>query len=175
MVWEQKRLADICEIKLGKTPSRSNKSFWDEEKSGNNIWVSIADLTKLNTRFIENSKEYISDKGASLFKPVKAGTLIMSFKLSIGKLAYTNCDLYTNEAIVALPIKNKNQINSDFLYYYLHGYDWNKETKNDVKLKGRTLNKAKLNEIKIPVPPLPEQKRIVAKLDKAFAEILLKH
>ena len=47
MVWEQKRLADICEIKLGKTPSRSDKSFWDEEKSGNNIWVSIADLTKL--------------------------------------------------------------------------------------------------------------------------------
>ena len=171
MVWELKRLADICEIKLGKTPSRSDKSFWDEEKSGNNIWVSIADLTKLNNRFIDNSKEYISDKGASLFMPVKAGTLLMSFKLSIGKLAYAHCDLYTNEAIVALPIKNKNQINSDFLYYYLLGYDWDRETKNDVKLKGRTLNKAKLNEIKIPIPPLPEQKRIVAKLDKSFAEI----
>jgi type I restriction enzyme S subunit len=169
--WKLERLADLCEIKLGKTPSRSDKSYWDDEKVGSNIWVSIADLTKLNSRFIADSKEYISDKGASLFKPVKAGTLLMSFKLSIGKLAYANCDLYTNEAIVALPIKDKNKINSDFLFYFLQFYDWDKETENDVKLKGKTLNKAKLNEIKVPLPPLPIQQKIVAKLDAIFAEI----
>ena len=119
MSWKLARLADICEIKLGKTPSRSDKSYWDDEKIGSNIWVSIADLTKLNSRFIADSKEYITDKGASLFKPVKAGTLLMSFKLSIGKVAYANCDLYTNEAIVALPIKDGNQINSDFIFYFV--------------------------------------------------------
>jgi type I restriction enzyme S subunit len=169
--WGYKRLSDICEIKLGKTPSRSDKSYWDDEKSGSNIWVSIADLSKLSTRFITDSKEYISDKGASLFKPVKAGTLLMSFKLSIGKLAYANCDLYTNEAIVALPIKDPKQIDSDFLYYFLMFYDWDKETENDEKLKGKTLNKAKLNEIQIPLPSLPTQQKIVAKLDAIFAEI----
>jgi type I restriction enzyme, S subunit len=169
--WVLKRLADICEIKLGKTPSRSDKSYWDEKKYGLNIWVSIADLTKLNSRSISDSKEYITDKGASLFKPVKAGTLMMSFKLSIGKLAYANCDLYTNEAIVALPIKDKKQLNSDFLYYFLQYYDWDRETENDIKLKGKTLNKAKLNEIKIPLPPLPIQQKIVARLDAIFAEI----
>ena len=171
MSWKLARLADICEIKLGKTPSRSDKSYWDDEKLGSNVWVSIADLTKLNSRFIADSKEYITDKGASLFKPVKAGTLLMSFKLSIGKVAYANCDLYTNEAIVALPIKDRNQINSDFLFYFLKFYDWDKETENDVKLKGKTLNKAKLNEIKVPLPPLPTQEKIVAKLDELFIEI----
>ena len=171
MNWKLARLADICEIKLGKTPSRSDKSYWDDEKVGSNIWVSIADLTKLNSRLIADSKEYITDKGASLFKPVKVGTLLMSFKLSIGKLAYANCDLYTNEAIVALPIKDKNKINSDFLFYFLQFYDWDKETENDVKLKGKTLNKAKLNEIKVPIPPLATQQKIVAKLDAIFAEI----
>ena len=171
MSWKLARLADICEIKLGKTPSRSDKSYWDDEKLGSNIWVSIADLTKLNSRFIADSKEYITDKGASLFNPVKAGTLLMSFKLSIGKVAYANCDLYTNEAIVALPIKDGNQINSDFLFYFLKFYDWDKETENDVKLKGKTLNKAKLNEIKVPLPPLSIQQKIVAKLDAIFAEI----
>jgi len=169
--WKIARLAEICDIKLGKTPSRSDKSYWDDEKLGSNIWVSIADLTKLNSRFIEDSKEYITDKGASLFKPVKAGTLLMSFKLSIGKLAYANCDLYTNEAIVALPIKDKNKIDSDFLFYFLQFYDWDKETENDVKLKGKTLNKAKLNEIAVPLPPLSIQKKIVTKLDAIFAEI----
>lgn len=171
MSWKFVKLADICEIKLGKTPSRSDKSYWDDDKSGSNIWVSIADLTKLNTRFISDSKEYITDKGAALFHPVKAGTLLMSFKLSIGKLAYANCDLYTNEAIVALPIKDKNIIDSDFLYYFLQFYDWDKETENDVKLKGKTLNKAKLKEIELPLPPLSTQHKIVAKLDAIFAEI----
>lgn len=171
MSWGSKKLADICEIKLGKTPSRSEKSYWDDEKKGSNVWVSIADLTKLNSRFISDSKEYITNKGAALIQPVKAGTLLMSFKLSIGKLAYANCDLFTNEAIVALPIKDKNLIDSDFLYYFLQYYDWDKETENDVKLKGKTLNKAKLSEIKIPLPPLATQQKIVAKLDAIIAEI----
>jgi restriction endonuclease S subunit len=169
--WEVKRLADICDIRIGKTPSRNEKSYWDVEKVGSNIWVSIADLTKSNARFIRNSKEYISDKGAALFKPVKAGTLLMSFKLSIGKLAYADCDLYTNEAIAALPIKDRNQILPDFLYYYLQFYDWDKETENDVKLKGKTLNKAKLKEIRVPVPSFAIQQKIVAKLDAIFAEL----
>lgn len=171
MSWKIKRLADICDIKLGKTPSRSDKSYWDDNKLGSNIWVSIADLSRLNTRFISDSKEYITDKGASLFNPVKAGTLLMSFKLSIGKLAYANCDLYTNEAIVALPIKNNKEINSDFLYYYLQHYDWEKETENDIKLKGKTLNKSKLSEIKIPVPSMELQTKIVEKLDSIFLEL----
>jgi type I restriction enzyme S subunit len=169
--WKIMKLADICEIKLGKTPSRSEKSYWDSDKKSSNIWVSIADLTKLNSRFIADSKEYITDKGATLFNPVKAGTLLMSFKLSIGKLAYANCDLYTNEAIVALPIKDKKLVDSDFLFYYLQSYDWDKETENDVKLKGKTLNKAKLKEIKVPLPLLATQQKIVAKLDAIFAEI----
>ncbi len=171
MSWKMIKLAEVCEIKLGKTPSRSDKSYWDDEKSGSNIWVSIADLTKLNTRLISDSKEYITDKGAALFQPVKAGTLLMSFKLSIGKLAYANCDLYTNEAIVALPIKDKSILDSDFLYYFLQFYDWDKETENDVKLKGKTLNKAKLKEIKLPLPPLSTQQKIVSKLDAIFSEI----
>jgi restriction endonuclease S subunit len=166
-----KTLGDVCEIKLGKTPSRNNKSYWDEEKTGSNKWVSIADLTKLKTRFISDTKEYISDAGAKQFKPVKRGTLLMSFKLSIGKLAYADCDLYTNEAIVALPIKNNDILNIEFLYYYLQFYDWDKETENDIKLKGKTLNKAKLKNIRIPIPPLELQKKIVKKLDAIFAEV----
>ena len=171
MNWIEKNLGELCDIKLGKTPSRNNKSYWDESKSTSNIWVSIADLSKLTGRYIADSKEYISDKGAELFKPVNSGTLLMSFKLSIGKLAFTDCDLYTNEAIVALPIKNPKEISNNYLYYYLQFYDWDKETENDVKLKGKTLNKAKLNLIKVPLPSLEMQEKIVKKLDVIFSEI----
>ena len=85
-MWKISKLSDICDISIGKTPSRSNPKFWDPNKNSKNIWLSIADLTAVNGRIISDSKEYISDKGAMLFKEVPKDTLIMSFKLTIGKL-----------------------------------------------------------------------------------------
>jgi type I restriction enzyme S subunit len=85
MSWEYKDLIDVCEINLGKTPSRSNKKLWDINKIGNNKWASIADLTKVKGRYLSDTKEYISDEGAKLFNYVKPNTKLMSFKLSIGK------------------------------------------------------------------------------------------
>ena len=169
MSWLTKELSEVCEIKLGKTPSRSDKSFWDVEKKGSNKWASIADLSKVKGKNIFDTKEYISEKGAKLFNHVEANTILMSFKLSIGKLAITTEKIYTNEAIVALPIKDK--ITQDFLYYYLQSYDWDKESENDIKVKGKTLNKEKLKKIKVPVPPIATQQKIVAKLDAIIAEI----
>lgn len=171
MNWEWKNLSDVCYIAMGKTPSRSNKKYWDEQKNSSNVWLSIADLTNAKTKYISDSKEYVTDLGASLFKPVAKGTLLMSFKLSIGKLAFAGTELRTNEAIVALPIKNEGQLSKNYLYYYLSYYDWDKEAGNDVKVKGKTLNKEKLKNIKIPLPSLATQQKIVDKLDAIFAEI----
>jgi type I restriction enzyme S subunit len=169
--WIYKKLSEICELNIGKTPSRSDKSYWVNDGNGGEVWLSIADITKCKSLEIFDSKEKITNKGASLFKKVKTGTLMMSFKLSIGKLAIAGRDLYTNEAIVALPIKNKNEVDIKFLYYFLSFYDWDKESENDVKVKGKTLNKAKLKEILVPIPSLATQQMIVAKLDAIFAEI----
>ncbi len=171
MSWNFKKLAEVCELNIGKTPSRSDKSYWVNDTHEGEVWLSIADLTKCSGLEIFDSKEKITSKGASLFRSVNAGTLMMSFKLSIGKLAIAGRNLYTNEAIVALPIKNKNELNIKFLFYFLSFYDWDKESENDVKVKGKTLNKAKLKEILVPIPSLATQQKIVSKLDTIFAEI----
>ncbi|MFL2716179.1 MAG: restriction endonuclease subunit S [Gammaproteobacteria bacterium] len=165
------KLDDIATLSLGKTPSRSNPKFWDKEKNSKNIWLSIADLSASNHLYIEDSKEYLSDEGAKLFKEVPEKTLIMSFKLSIGKLAITKCALRTNEAIIAMPIKDEKLISKEYLYYFLSSLNWDVLAGKDIKVKGKTLNKAKLKELPISFPPLSEQERIVAKLDAAFAEI----
>ena len=94
--------------------------------------------------------------------------MLASFKLTLGRLAFAGIDLRTNEAIAALEIKNNKEVNKEYLYYYLTFFDWHAETKGDVKVKGKTLNKAKLKEINVFVPPLPEQKRIVKILDEIF-------
>lgn len=171
MTWKTVKLGDICDISIGKTPPRGEKRYWDKEKQKDNVWLSIADLSSINGRYISDSKEYVSDEGASLFKPVPSDTLVMSFKLSIGKLALTQRELRTNEAIAALPIKDESVASKEFLYHCLSSIDWNKIAGNDEKVKGKTLNKKKLNALDVILPPLAEQKSIVAKLDNTFDEI----
>lgn len=170
-MWQTLKLSDIVDISIGKTPPRGDKRYWDREKDTKNIWLSIADMNSATDGFVSDSKEYVSNAGAALFKPVPAGTLIMSFKLSIGKLAFTACELRTNEAIAALEIKNENQITKEYLKHFLSSRNWDKIAGDDAKVKGKTLNKAKLKELEVVVPPLAEQHRIVAKLDAAFDEI----
>jgi len=171
MGWAIVKLGSICRIELGKTPSRSNKKFWDETKASNNVWLSIADLPLSLKPIMLDSKEYISNEGAKLCKVVPKNTLIVSFKLSLGRLAITGRDLYTNEAIAALYIQADAQIEQEYLYWYLSFFDWDDAAGSDIKVKGKTLNKAKLKEIDVPVPSISEQKRIVAILDQAFAHI----
>ena len=59
--WKLMKLEDVCVIEIGKTPLRSNKSFWDINKNTNNIWLSIADLKNTSNHYVFDSKEYISD------------------------------------------------------------------------------------------------------------------
>ncbi|MBK1973062.1 restriction endonuclease subunit S [Campylobacter sp. TTU-622] len=161
--WEVKKLGDIAEIQIGKTPSRNNIDFFQ----GENIWLSIRDL---KSKFVSFSSEKISNEAISKtnMKIVPKGTLLMSFKLTLGKTAFADCDLYTNEAIAAIFTKDKN-INKYFLDYALNFTDLEKYVDNAVK--GKTLNKQKLKQIEISVPPLKEQERIVGILDESFTNI----
>jgi type I restriction enzyme S subunit len=169
--WQTKNLGDLCEIELGKTPSRANASFWDEKRETSNVWLSIADLLKAEDNIVVDSKEYVSDKGAAICKLVPKGTLLVSFKLTLGRLAFAGRNLFTNEAIAALTIFNERDITKEFLFYCLTFFDWVKAAENDVKLKGMTLNKAKLRVMPVSFPPLAEQQRIVGLLDEAFEGI----
>ena len=166
--WQTKNLGDLCEIELGKTPARANSAYWDEKRETGNVWLSIADLLEAKDKIVVDSKEYVSDKGAAICKLVPKGTLLVSFKLTLGRLAFAGHDVFTNEAIAALTIVNERELSKDFLFYCLCFFDWVKAAENDVKLKGMTLNKAKLKVMPVSFPPLAEQQRIVGLLDEAF-------
>ena len=88
------KLGDLFTLQMGKTPSRTNSDYWD---NGNNPWVSIADLSSYN-KYVGETKETISDLAVleSGIKEVPGKTVIMSFKLSIGKVAITKAPVYTN-------------------------------------------------------------------------------
>lgn len=163
MKWEMVKLEEICDINMGKTPSRNNPEYWN----GNIPWISISDLK--GDYYISSTKEGITDLGVkeSGIKPVEPNTLLYSFKLSIGKVAITSKKMYTNEAIVALPIKNTNEVLLSYLYWAIQMVDLSGI--GDKAVKGITLNKEKLKSLQIPLPPLVTQKRIAAILDAADA------
>lgn len=164
--WEYKTFKDQFSINMGKTPPRGDSSSWDKSKITTNKWVSIADISLNEGKIIFDTKEYISDKAAKKIKKVKAGSLLMSFKLTIGKMAFAGDDLFTNEAIIAIPQNEDYDLH--FLYYYLLQYDWRTLTEGNEKVKGATLNKQSIGKIQLPIISMDEQRRIVSYLDSSF-------
>ena len=137
---------------MGRTPARLVGSYWGSGRK----WLSIADL---KGKVIVESKEEITDAGAEGMEPIPEGTLLMSFKLTIGRLAFAGCELYTNEAICAL---RSPQVDSELLYYALSRVDFSLFGKQAVK--GYTLNKESLHNVEVPLPPEPEEQRAIAQV-----------
>ena len=156
------KLGDVFNLQMGKTPSRNKSSYWN---NGEYNWVSISDLSNYQ-KYVESTKEKISLLAVqeSGIKSVPANTVIMSFKLSLGKTAITQESIYTNEAIMAFIPTGKYDVLPDYFYYLFSAKDWSKGTNRAVM--GTTLNKALLSEIDVPIPPIDEQRRIAAVLDK---------
>jgi len=152
----------ICDVIIGATPARKVSAYW----GGDNPWVKIGEL---DGGVIRDTAERISDEGVarSPSKLIPAGTLLFSFKLSIGKTAVTGVDLYTNEAIAALPVKDERVVMRDFLHYYLKSHSHIQGA--EVAAKGALLNSHKVAQISVPLPSPSEQRRIVEILDQADA------
>lgn len=160
--WDMVKLSDMFTLQMGKTPSRNKPDYWN----GSHKWVSIADIGKA-TKYISDTKECITDKAVSEIgiKSTPKDTVIMSFKLSIGKTAITAEDVYTNEAIMSFIDNGKYEFDLEYIYHLFSGKDWNEGTNKAVM--GITLNKATLSQIKIPLPPLKVQHKMAENLDKA--------
>ena len=150
--WEKYLLGDISLIGKGFTPSTSNPSFWD----GDLKWLSIADMNQ--GKYINQTTKKITSDGSKNKEPVKKGTLLMSFKLSIGKLGILTEDMYTNEAICNFKWKNKD-VMTEYMYYYLSSINILKY--GSQAAKGITLNNETLSTIPVLLPSLEEQKKII--------------
>ena len=164
------KLKDAFNLQMGKTPSRADLSLW----GGNNKWISIADIGSAK-KHISSTKECITDEGVSRsgIKVVPEGTVIMSFKLSIGKTAIVSEDMYTNEAIMAFIDNGTYCIDPNYLYHLCCGTDWTQGGNKAVM--GLTLNKATLSEMEIELPTIEEQREIASILDQLDAIIEKRH
>ncbi len=161
------KLKDIFDLQMGKTPSRSNLEYWN---TTDYKWISIADLTK-TSKYIFETKEYLSKSAIkdSGIKVIPANTVVMSFKLSIGKTAITKDDMYSNEAIMAFKDKHVINILPEYIFYLFKYKNW--EEGSNKAVMGKTLNKATLSEIEVEICSIEKQRQIVSILDKIMSSV----
>ena len=166
--WEWIRFKDLVDYSMGKTPPRKETEYWS---NGTLPWVSIADLVADGT--VTETKECVNDYAAEhTFKSKisKAGTLLMSFKLTVGKVSILGIDAFHNEAIISIyPFVDPDRITTMFLFALLPLLSQSGDTKSAIK--GNTLNSDSLDALLIPLPPIQEQKRIFAKLQELTAPL----
>ena len=159
--WKKVKLGDIFNLQMGKTPLRENKLYWNK---GEYNWISISDMN-FSEKYVSFTKEKITNLAVkeSGIKIIPKNTVIMSFKLSIGKVKIVNDDIYSNEAIMAFIPKENIPIDKNFLYYSLKSVKWNEGINKAVK--GLTLNKALISQKEIFLPNLAIQQEIASNLD----------
>ena len=155
------KLGEVCEIKIGKTPNRSQTLYW----GGDYPWLSISDMKE---KVLCTTKEKITQEAVQKEKMqiVSKGTVVMSFKLSIGKVGILAENMYTNEAIANFVVKNNKNLLNEYLYYALQGMNFDSLT--DRAVMGKTLNKAKLNNLSIVYNDPFMQQQIVLRLDGVY-------
>ena len=146
---------------MGKTPPRGEKSFWSNDYN----WVSISDM--IDGKEINETKEMVSQKAyVNIFNNdiSPKGTLLMSFKLTIGKVSILDIDSFHNEAIISIyPYFDNNYILRDYLFKILPLISNYGNTKNAIK--GKTLNSKSINELIIPITNFNELSKIIKKID----------
>lgn len=120
--WRVCRADEVFEINIGKTPSRK-ESEWFTESKEDNVWVSIADMGSCGV-FISDSSEYLTDEAIKRFNVlmVEKDSVLLSFKLTVGRVAIADTRLTTNEAIARFLLPQSYY--REFLYLYLKQYEY---------------------------------------------------
>jgi type I restriction enzyme, S subunit len=155
-------LAEVCEIRSGGTPSRSNKSNF----GGAIPWAKIGDLERAET--VIQTEERISESGLKAIRGrmFPKGTLLFAIYGSMGKMAFAGTDLATNQAILGIQPRQADRIDLRYLYFYL-GHRLLEIQNAGRGVTQKNLSATYLRELKVPLPQIEEQRRLSTILDKA--------
>jgi type I restriction enzyme S subunit len=152
----RRRLDSFSTFSMGFTPDTLNKDFWE----GDNEWLSIAGISKQG-KYITGGNKRISDSAINEKRsPFEVGTLIMSFKLSIGKMGILTKKVFTNEAICGFLWNEDVEVSTEYMYYALSSV--NITSFGSRAVKGVTLNSENIGSIVVPMRPFPEQEKIAS-------------
>ena len=154
-------LGELCDVSIGRTPPR-NEFKWFNQDAQSFKWVSIRDMGNCD-KYLYKTSETITVEGQREFNIpiVPCNTVILSFKLTIGRVAITGSEnMLTNEAIAQLPIKNERVLNKEYLYYYLKNFNY--DTLGNTSSIATAVNSKTIKKLPVVVPPYEKQLEIVS-------------
>ena len=161
--WQRRTIGAVCEVVNGGTPKTGVPEYWD----GPHQWLTPAEMGKRATPYVAQTERTITDGGLqnSSARMLPALSVILSSRAPIGHLIINTVPMATNQGCKGLV--PRDGLDCKYLYYYLVSIvPLLNELGTGATFK--ELSGGKLKEVPIPVPPLPEQHRIVAILDEAF-------
>ena len=122
--WKDLQAQDVFNITIGRTPSRKVFEFFSTERENNCSWISISDMK--NGMFIKDTSEYLTPEAlkACNMPMVKANTVLLSFKLTVGKVAISLEETSTNEAIAHF--NTDDHTLKEYTYLYLKCFNYSK-------------------------------------------------
>lgn len=159
------KLGDICEIVSGSTPKTSIPEYWDGDKK----WITPAEINE-ESYILTDSARKLTELGVKKtgLSPFPEGTVILSSRAPIGKVAIAGCEMYCNQGFKNLICSEK--INNRYLYWFLKG---NTEFLNSLG-RGATfkeVSKQIVSNIEINVPSIAQQEQAAIQLETANAII----
>lgn len=161
------RTDEYFDISIGKTPPRKEKE-WFSENASDCVWISISDMGSCGT-FINNSSEFLTQEAVEKFnvKVVPNNTVILSFKLTVGRIAITVGETTTNEAIAHFVTRKENIV--EYLYCYLKSFDF--ESLGSTSSIGIAVNSKTIKAMDFVIPEEDELVRFYDIVNPMFCNI----
>jgi len=166
--WKEKSLGEVTDIGIGRTPPRKEKE-WFSLNSKDNKWVSIKDLGGCGA-FILNTSEFLTNKAVNSFNipVIPKDTVVLSFKMTVGRVAITGEDMLSNEAIAHFRFNANTPISKEYLYMFLKSYNY--EQLGSTSTIVTSVNSRMIKDIVIPIP----DKETMLKFNRIAEEIFRK-
>jgi type I restriction enzyme, S subunit len=160
--WLITKIKHVCQFSTGWTPPTGDSSSYE----GENLWANISDL---GPKFLRDTAKRISDSAVinSAIKVSPAGSLLFSFKLSVGQVSIAAVDMYTNEAIATF--RESSSLAIGYAYYAFPIFLVKNASENIYGAK--LLNQELIKAAFVPLPPRDEQHDIATFLDRETAKI----
>lgn len=167
--WEYKPADELFDIGIGKTPPRK-ETEWFSTNPDDMQWISIKDMGNSGV-FITESSEFLTNQAVDKFniRKIPENTVLLSFKLTIGRVSITTCKTTTNEAIAHFKITDKSFLTTEYLYLFFQQFDFN--SLGSTSSIATAVNSKTIKGIEILIPNEELIKAFQMKISNIFAQI----
>lgn len=167
--WEEMRLDQFCSVGIGRTPPRKEQ-HWFSTDCADVKWISIKDMAA-DSPFIFTTAEYLTQEAVKQFRVpvIPKDTVVLSFKMTLGRVKITTDVMLSNEAIAHFRINPNSHVTKEFLYLGLKTYQY--ETLGSTSTIVDSINSGMIKEMVLQIPPEPLMHRLMEQCDPWFEKI----